>query len=438
MLKRKIEKTLLDWKNNKDKKPLVIKGCRQCGKTSSVLKFANENYKSVIYINFIEHPEYKLLFADSLDVNEITKKMSSLHNFKFSDNSHDTILIFDEIQYCGNARTSLKFFKIDGRYDVIATGSLLGVRGVGEEVVSIPVGFETNINMYPMDFEEFLWANGINDAVISDLKKKFENAEKIDEATHKKFKQILLSYIIVGGMPSAVDKYIKTNKYDEVLTIQKDIISDYRDDVIKYAKNTDKIKILECFDSITAQLSKENKKFQYSVVKKGRKARDYDGCIEWLINAGIVVKCNNLNALELPFDGNTDKDCFKIYMQDIGLLIAMFEKGTQFDILSNNLYTYKGAIYENLAADILSKMERKLYYYRKDSGLEIDFAIRYKNECTPIEIKSNNEMAKSMRTVLKNENIYHIKNGIKFGDYNIGKDGKLLTAPLYAMFFLSE
>lgn len=438
MLRRRIEKTLLEWKKSKKKKPLLIKGCRQCGKTSSVLKFANENYENVIYLNFIEHPEYKAFFSDSLDVNEIIKKMSSLYKFDIGNDISKTILIFDEIQYCGNARTSLKFFSIDGRYDVIATGSLLGVKGVGEEVVSIPVGYEENVSMYPMDFEEFLWANNIGEETIHYIKNKFDNCEKIDEATHERLKKIFLMYIIVGGMPRVVDEYIKTNKLDIVLNIQKNIISDYRDDVIKYAKGNVKVKILECFDSIASQLSKENKKFQYSVVKKGSKARDYDGCLEWLVDAGIVVKCKNLNALELPLDGNAISDCFKIYMQDIGLLIAMFEEGTQFDILNNKLWTYKGAIYENIAADILSKMRRKLYYYRKDSGLEIDFAIRYKNECVPIEIKSQTGNAKSIRTVLKNEDVYHINNGIKFGDYNIGKEGKLLTAPLYTLFLLDE
>ena len=438
MLKRKIEKILIDWKNSADKKPLLIKGCRQCGKTSSVLKFANENYDNVVYFNFIEHPEYKVLFNDTLDINEILKKMSLLYKINFNEAPDKNILIFDEIQVCGNARTSLKFFKIDGRYDVIATGSLLGVKGVGEEVASVPVGYEDNINMYPMDFEEFLWANDINDETINYIKNKFEAFEKIDDATHSRLKNLFLSYIIVGGMPRAVDEYVKTNQLDKVINIQKNIISDYRDDVVKYAKGSDKLKILECFDSIPAQLSKENKKFQYSVVKKGGKSRDYDGCLEWLIDAGIVVKCKNLNALELPLDGNADNNCFKIYMQDIGLLISMFEEGTQFDILNNKLWTYKGAIYENITADILSKMGKKLYYFRKDSGLEIDFAIRYKNECVPLEIKSQTGNAKSLKTILKNEDVYHIKNGMKFGDYNIGKEGKLLTAPLYTLFLLKE
>ena len=437
MLKRKIEKRLLEWKGTKAKKPLLIKGVRQCGKTSSVLKFANENYENVVYINFIEHPEYKAFFADTLDVKEILKKMSSLYSIHITEEAYKTIFIFDEIQNCGNARTALKFFAIDGRYDVIATGSLLGVKGAGEEPVSVPVGYEDNIYMYPMDFEEFLWANDINDETINYIKNKFDNYEKIDEATHERFKRLFLYYIIVGGMPKAVDEFVKTNKIDEVLKIQKNIISDYRDDVIKYAKGNNKVKILECFDSIPSQLSKENKKFQYSIVKKGSKARDYDGCLEWLIDAGIVVKCKNLNALELPLDGNASNDCFKIYMQDIGLLIAMFEEGTQFDILNNKLWTYKGAIFENVAADILSKMGKKLYYYKKDSGLEIDFAIRYKNECVPLEIKSQTGNAKSLKTVLKNENVYHINNGIKFGDYNIGKEGKLLTAPLYTLFLLN-
>lgn len=438
MLRRKIEKQLVEWKNSSDKNPLIIKGCRQCGKTSSVLKFANENYKNVIYINFIEHPEYKLIFADSLNVNEIIKKISSLYNFTIDNDHKNNIIVLGEIQSCGNARASLKFFKLDNRYDVIATGSLLGVRGIGEEIISIPVGYESTIYMYPMDFEEFLWANNIKDETINNLNDKLLNEEVIDSATHEVMKKMILNYIVVGGMPKVVNEFINTNRIDKVVRIQKDIINDYKDDVVKYAKGNYKLKILECFNSIPSQLSKENKKFQYSMIKKGAKSRDYESCIEWLIEAGIIVKCNNLHALELPFDGNTIDDCFKLYMQDIGLLIASFEEGTQFDILNNNLYTYKGAIIENLSADILSKMGRKLYYFKKDSGLEIDFAIRYNNKCVPIEVKAKTGNAKSLNTVIKNIDVYHIDLGMKFGNYNIGRSNNILTLPLYMLFLLKN
>lgn len=438
MLKRKIEKYLNEWKANKDKKPLLVKGVRQCGKTTSIVQFAKDNYKNVVYLNFIEHPEYKNFFNDTLDVNEIIKKMTTLYGFKVDTKGQDTILIFDEIQNCGNARTSLKFFNIDGRFDVIATGSLLGVHGVGDEVVSIPVGYEEQITMHSLDFEEFLWANEINEEIILELKSNLLKEKAIDVVTHERMKQLLLDYIVVGGMPQAVSKYIQTNNYDEVLKVQKNIINDYRDDVIKYADKQDKIRILECFDSITSQLSKDNKKFQYSSIKKGAKSREYESCIEWLVDAGIVVKCNNLYSLELPLDGNKIEDCFKIYMQDIGLLISMFEEGTQFDVLNNRLYTYKGAIYENFAADVLSKMGRKIYYYRKDSGLEIDFVIRYKNECVPLEVKSTTGNAKSLNTIMKNKAIYHINNGIKIGNYNVGKENNVLTLPLYMLFLIND
>lgn len=438
MLKRKIEKKLLEWKNSVDKSPLLVKGVKQCGKTTSIVKFAKENYENVVYLNFIEHPEYKSLFEDSLDVNEIIKKMTLLYEYKISNEKGKTILIFDEIQYCGNARTSLKFFKIDGRYDVIATGSLLGVSGVGEGIVSIPVGYEEQVIMYPMDFEEFLWANNISEEIILKVKNCFDSEQKIDEATHQKMKNLFLNYIIVGGMPKVVDEFIKTANYEIVYRIQKNIISDYRDDVIKYAEKKDKIRILECFDSITNQLSQENKKFRYSLVKRGAKSREYESSIQWLVDAGIVVKCHNMQTLELPLDGNKIEDNFKIYMQDIGLLIAMFEEGTQFDIMQNKLYRYKGAIFENAAADILAKMGKKLYYYRKDSGLEIDFVIRYKNECTPVEVKATNGNAKSLRTVLNNKNEYHIKSCIKFGDYNVGRNNDVLTLPWYMMFLVKE
>lgn len=437
MLYRNIEKTLISWKNRSNKMPLLIKGCRQCGKTSSVVKFAKENYENVIYINFFEHPEYKDLFNGSLDVNNIIEKMSALYRFNVTDEKN-TIIILDEVQMCGNARTALKFFKLDGRFDVIATGSLLGVKGAGDEINSVPVGFEEIIHMYPMSFYEFLIANEIGNNVIKKLYYCFKNVEKIDDAIHNVLRQLLLKYIIVGGMPRAVDEYVKTRNIEVVTNIQKSIISEYRDDVIKYAIKNDKMRILECFDSIPNQLSKENKKFQFSVIRKGTKSKEYANSIQWLVDAGIVVKCKNLSSIELPLDGNAANDTFKLYMQDIGLLISMFEQGTQYDILNNNLQRYKGAIFENYAADILSKMGRKLYYYKKDSGLEIDFAIRYKNECVPLEVKATNGYSKSLKTVIENKQVYKIKYGFKFGDYNMGISNNIITAPLYTLFLLDD
>ena len=437
MLKRKIAQSLFEWKNTPDHKPLIIKGCRQCGKTFSVMDFAKKYYKNVVYLNFFENPDYASVFAGSLEIDNIIMLLSALLPGVVFE-AGETVLILDEIQDCPEARTALKFFHIDGRFDVIGTGSLLGVRGYGKEPKSIPVGFETVIDMYPLDFEEFLWANGITDQIIGLLKKNLEEQTPIPEALHSRMRQLLLQYIVVGGMPDAVQTFINSKQMDEVLRIQRNIVRSYEDDMVKYAERKDKSRIRECFQSIPKQLGKENKKFQYSVVKKGSTASRYAGSLQWIEDAGIIARCYNLSITELPLDGNAEKDVFKVYMQDCGLFVSMLEDGTQYDILQGNLYGYKGAIFENLIADIFGKMGRKLYYFHKDSGLEVDFVIRYKGECTLVEVKAVTGNAKSTKTILSHPEKYHVVRAIKLGDYNIGKSGQMLTLPLYMAFLLRE
>lgn len=382
MLRRKIGQTLLDWKNTPEHKPLIVKGCRQCGKTFSVL---------------------------------------------------------DEIQDCPDARTALKFFKLDGRYDVIGTGSLLGVVGYGsKEPKSIPVGYETVIDMTPLDFEEFLWANGISEQIIALLKTHLHDETPVPDALHQRMHELLPHYTVVGGMPDAVQTFVNTKRIDEVLQIQRDIVRSYEDDMVKYAEKKDKPVIRECFQFIPKQLSKENKKFQYSVVKKGATASKFAGSLQWIEDAGIIARCYNLFITELPLDGNAQKDIFKVYMRDMGLFVSMLEDGTQFDILQGNLLAYKGAIFEGLIADIFSKMGRKLYYFHKASGLEMDFVIRYKGECTLVEVKANTGNAKSAKTILSHPEQYHVDHVIKLGNYNVGRSAQMLTLPLYMAFLLRE
>lgn len=438
MLKRKMEQKLIDWKNTKNHKPLIIKGCRQCGKTFSVLDFAKKNYKYVVYLNFFENPDYASVFSGSLEVDTIVMMLSALLGSKAVFESGNTVLVLDEIQECPEARTALKFFRIDGRYDVIGTGSLLGVKVYGKEPKSIPVGSETVIDMYPLDFEEFLWANGIAAPIIEMLRQCLQNEAPVPEALHNRMKQLLLQYTVVGGMPDAVQTFVNTKQMDEVLQIQRDIVRSYEDDMVKYAEKQDKSRIRECFQSIPKQLSKENKKFQYSVVKKGSTSSKYAGSLQWIEDAGIIVRAYNLSITELPLDGNAEEDTFKVYMRDCGLFVSMLEDGTQFDILQGNLHGYKGAIFENLIADILGKMGRKLYYFHKDSGLEVDFVIRYKGECTLVEVKAATGNTKSTKTILRHPEKYHVYHAIKLGDYNIGRTEQILTLPLYMAFLLTE
>ena len=438
MLKRRIEQTLIEWKEDANHNPLILKGCRQCGKTFSVLSFARNNYKHVVYLNFFENSDYAAAFAGSLQIDHITMMLSALLGNDAVFVPGETVLILDEIQECPEARTALKFFKLDGRYDVIGTGSLLGVRGYGKAPRSIPVGYETVVEMFPLDFEEFLWANGISDAMITMLKTCLETKAPVPDAIHNRMKQLLLQYTVTGGMPEAVQNFIDTKNMYKVLQIQKDIVRSYEDDMVKYAAPEDKPFIKESFQSIPRQLSKENKKFQYSVIRKGSTSSRYRGSLQWIEDAGIIRQCHNLSITELPLDGNAMEAIFKVYMTDCGLLVSMLEDGTQFDILQGNLYGYKGAIFENLIADIFSKMGRKLYYFHKDSGLEVDFVIRYKGKCTLVEVKAANGNTKSTKTVLQNPQKYHVEQAIKLGDYNIGRTGQILTLPLYMAFLLTS
>ena len=446
MLKRKIEGVLAEWRRTDRRKPLVIKGIRQCGKTYIVQKFARENYEHVVYMNFILEPDKKSAFMGNIDVDTIVLNLSALiPGSRFVEGK--TCIVFDEIQECREARTALKSFHIDGRYDVIATGSLLGVKGYGEgrrdgsEAAgqdSIPVGYETVIDMYPLDFEEFLWANGIGDAVIGAVRSCFEREAPVPDGIHKAMMDLLYRYVIVGGLPEVVNCFLETKNIELIYRAQRNLIAEYEEDMVKYADDADKPHIRECFESIPKQLAKENKKFQYSIVRKGTRASQYSGSIQWLEDAGIVRRCYNTQITELPLEGNAIKECFKVYTTDIGILMAMLDYGTQADVIKGNLLGYKGGIFENLMADFLCKSGQKLYYFHKDSGLELDFLVRQQGECVILEVKAKTVKAKSMNTVLKNKAVYHVHHAIKLGQYNVGREGEVLTIPLYMGFLIED
>ena len=451
MLKRKIEDTLNQWKNTAGHKPLMIMGIRQCGKTFIAQQFAAANYKNVIYINFIEQPDRINAFLGSKDVNSILLSLSAqIPGVTFTPG--DTCFILDEIQDCPEARTALKFFKEDGRFDVIATGSLLGVQGYGDEqkkqhrrlaakkepgINSIPVGSEYIVEMYPLDFEEFLWANGINTDVIAVLSKCYCEETPVPAGIHVAMRKLLNLYVAIGGLPEAINTFLTTNNLNEVSKAYQSILKEYRDDMVKYAPDKDKPHIRECFNSIPKQLAKENKKFQYSKVQPGGRSETYAGSLQWLEDAGIICRCYNTDITGLPMEGNAKENVFKVYMSDIGLLTEMLGEGIRADILQGNLGGFKGAIYENLMADTLHKKAQKLYYFHKDSGLELDFLVRMNGECVPLEVKAKTAKSKSAKTVLNHPEKYHVKQIIKFGDYNIGRDDKLLTLPNYMQFLLN-
>lgn len=438
MLKRKIEKTLLNWLNTENRNPLILKGCRQCGKTFSVLQFAQQHYKHVVYLNFFENPDYRTIFEGSLKVDDVVLMMSAFVGANVRFIPHETVIVLDEIQECPRARAALKFFKLDGRFDVLATGSLLGISGYRSEDYSVPVGYETIIDMFPLDFEEFLWANGIEDALIALLKQCLEEERPVPEALHQRMRDLLLQYVVVGGMPHIVDQFIKEKNVAFVREEQKLLIRSFEDDMVKYAQGADKSRIRECFESIPKQLARDNKKFQFSLIKKTARSNQYVGSLQWLEDTGLIRRCYNLTPPELPLEGNACQDKFKVYMADTGLFVGMLEDGTERDILQGDLFGYKGAIFENLVADFFIKMKRPLYYFRKDSGLEIDFIMCYKGEAVLLEVKTKSGNTKSTRTILKHPEKYHVHSAIKLGDYNVGRREQLLTLPLYMGFLLTE
>ena len=442
MFKRKIETVLRAWIEDPTHKPLVVKGVRQCGKTSSVLAFARSRFKHVVYLDFREHPDYMKFFTPNLEVDSIIMRITAAMPSAEIEPGQ-TCFVFDEIQDCPHARGSLKYFHLDGRYEVMCTGSLLGVHGYKapaetESETSIPVGFEDIVEMFPMDFEEWLWANGIREIHTDYLRKSMKEETPVEDALHDRFRSLLLQYVVVGGMPEAVTAFMETHQVGRVLAIQRRIVDEYKADMVKYAPAADKSRIRECFESIPAQLSREYKKFSYTTVRPGGRGRDYAGSLQWTEDAGIIHRCYNTEITELPLDGHRIKSEFKVYMADIGLLVSMLEDGTQSSILEGNLLTYNGAIQENLVADILCKMGRKLYYYHKEGGVELDFLIRHRGECVPVECKATTGNAKSLRTVLNHPEKYHVTHAVKVGDYNVGRQNGLLTLPSYMAFLLTE
>ena len=448
MLKRKITEELIKWKENQlvKKKALLIKGLRQIGKTFIIRDFARKHYKYEVYIDFKRNSELKTIFDGDFSVDRILMDLSAkIVGLKFVP--HETVIIFDEIQECANARTALKYFVDDGRYDVIASGSLLGIRGYNKRKSrGVPTGSEHIIYMHPLDFEEFLWAKGVSEEVIYYLKECFESRKPISKVTHESLLRYFKEYICVGGLPEAVNIFLKTGNLNLVYQEQRDILEEYKDDFGKHLNEEENeevdekllVKILEVFNSIPSQLAKENKKFQYSWIKKSARASEYIKAIQRLKEFGIISQCYNLSNLKKPLEGNKIDNIFKIYMRDSGLFIAMLDKGTAGEIISGNLGIYKGAIFENIVADSFSKMDRNLYYFEKDSGLEIDFVTTYKNEVTLIEVKAKTGNTKSSKTILNNYSTYNVKKCIKLGEYNIGESDNILTIPYYLAFLLKE
>lgn len=437
LLKRKIDKYLTDWKNKPDRKPLIIKGARQIGKTRSVEWFASQNYASVIEINFIEQKKYREIFNDGFEVDAILKNISLLNpELKFIPG--DTIFFFDELQACPNCATSLKFFKLDGRFDVICSGSLMGISY--NEIESNSVGYKEDYEMHSMDFEEFLWAKGYNDEFTADLLSHMLDVRPLSELQMDTLMSLFRDYVIIGGMPEVVSTYVRNKNFSGTLDIQRQLLKDYEEDITKYVEGLDKAKVKAVYNHISTFLAKENKRFQITKIARNARNRDYMGCVEWLADAGVVNVCYCLNQPELPLKGNYDPKMYKIYFKDTGLLIASLDDEAQEDLRANkNLGTYKGAIYENIVGDMLVKQGYRLFYYHSDKpALEMDFFIRSADSLIPVEVKANDGATASLNRLLNDDKYNDVKYGIKLGYRNIGFNGKFYTFPYFLTFLLKR
>ena len=440
MIKRKMYKYLINWKQKKDKSALIIKGARQVGKSYLVREFGRNEYESYIEINFLKNPLYKNIFKGDLSAEEIFKRLSAyIPNLKIIP--FKTLLFLDEIQVCAEARTAVKFLVEDGSVDVISSGSLLGLSYLEDddknvtEPTSLPVGYEEQITMYSLDFEEFLWAKGYNDDAIAYLKDFYISNKEVPKELNDKYLELFREFMIVGGMPEVVQTFSDTNNFQEASKIQGKILADYQDDISKHAKGQEKIKVRQCYDSIPKQLAKEYKKFQYSVVETGKTSKKYGGSIKWLCDSSLVNKCSNVNEAYIPLLAYEMDDQFKLYLNDTGLLLYLYGPETKLAILNNTLKgNAKGGIYENIISESLLKRGYKLYYYKtQNSSMEIEFVIEKNGEVIPIEVKAGNDSTPSLNSFI---NKYHPKVSYKFVNGNVGfLDGKK-TLPHYMVMFI--
>ena len=432
MLRRKFSDFLKKWRRTKKSECLMVYGPRQVGKTYVVEKFGREEYDSFIEINFFLHPELKTIFDGSLEASEIYKRISA--NISGVDFIPGKTLIFlDEIQECPNARTALKFLAIDNRYDVVASGSLLGLHY--KQIASIPVGYEKIVEMYSLDFEEFLWANGYSEEAVLILKSYFEKREKVPEVINQKYLHLFKEYMVVGGMPEAVNAYLESSSYQAAHEVQKKILASYHDDIAKYASVPEKQKINDCYNSIPRQLAAEYKKFQYKAVSASGSARKYTGSLDWLCDAGFVRKVKNVSLAEFPLKAYEIENEFKIYITDTGLLTAMYGFELQASLLKDSLKGHaKGGIYENAIFEMFLKKGRHVNYYKvQGNSQEIEFVFDKDASAVPVEVKSNQGSTVSLNSFMKK---YKPPVAYKLINGNLGVVENKISIPHYMAMFL--
>ncbi len=436
-LKRKIDNYLIEWKKNENRLPLIIKGARQIGKTNAIRNFGKNNYKTFIEINFVFQPQFKTIFEEGFEVDNIIKNIT-LKMPELEINEHDTLIFFDEMQECVSTATSLKAFKEDGRYDVICSGSLMGINY--NEIESNSVGNKEDYIMRSLDFEEFLWAKGYSSEQIDDLYKHMIELMPLSNMQYNIMISNFKEYMIVGGMPAIVSEFVENKNFSGILKMQQQILLDYEEDITKYAGGLDKAKILNCYRKVPVFLGNENKKFQISKIAEGARNREYVGVVEWLANAGIVNISYAMEQASLPLKGNYNPDNYRLYFADTGLLIGSLDEEVQDDLRNNeNMNTYKGALYENIVSDMLVKEGYDLYFYKNDSKkIEMDFMVRDKDSLIPVEVKANNNATISLNNLIDSNLYKDIKYGIKLCNKNIGFNGKFYTFPYFLTFLLKK
>ena len=436
-LKRKIDNYLVEWKNNPNRLPLIIKGARQIGKTNAIRNFGVNNYKVFIEINFVLNPEFKTIFDRTFNVDEILKEIT-LRRPEIEIIPNDTLIFFDEMQECVSTATSLKAFREDGRYDVICSGLLMGINY--KKIESNSVGNKEDYILHSMDFEEFLWAKGFKAEVIDDMLNSMINLVPLSTTMYDVMLENFKEYMITGGMPAIVNNFIENKNFSGILRMQQQILLDYEEDITKYAEGLDQSKILTVYKNIPVFLGNENKKFQITKIQDGARNREYIGVLDWLDRAGIINICYSLDQVSLPLKGNYNPNNYRIYFGDTGLLIGSLDEESQEDLRKNqNFNTYKGAIYENIIADMLVKQGYDLYFYKNEKGtIEMDFFIRDKDSLIPVEVKANDNSTISLNNLVDNERYKDIKYGIKLCNKNIGFNGKIYTFPYFMAFLLKR
>lgn len=439
-LRRKFYERLLLWKKTKRQECLLIKGARQIGKTFMVEKFGREQYESFVEFNFVLNPDACSIFDGSLKADDLYRKISAFDATRRLLPGK-TLIFLDEIQECPNARTALKSFAIDDRYDVIASGSLLGIKYKNKKMrdrcgpKSIPVGYERQVTMHSLDFEEFLWARGVTEEAIDVLRGYFRRREPVPEAVNRKYSSLLREYLIVGGMPAVVKSYVEAGDFGPVQEEQEKILASYVDDIHKYADAVDIPKIEACYRAIPRLLAKENRKFKYAEVEKGGSERKYATSVDWLCDASFASRALNVTSAEVPLNAQTRDGWFKLYLSDVGLLSALYGTETKGLLYSGRLKgNAKGGLYENLIAGVLERKGLALFYFKNEDGSrEIEFVIERDGGIVPVEVKSSNGATISLNEALENPQVPY---GYKFIDGNIGVSGKKITMPHYMAIFL--